>query len=90
MLRPKGRLAMAFAVLGPMAGRSQAGLITYTETGFVDGSLGHFSFGDASTTITQVADSANITALFDGSYNVLDSAAMMTITGRFDRRRISS
>jgi hypothetical protein len=81
MRKSRGRFALAFAVLGLMAGRSEAGLVAYTETGFVDGSLGNLSFNDASITITQVADTANIGELVDGFYNVLDSTATMTITG---------
>jgi hypothetical protein len=72
-------VATAFVASG--AGHVRAGLVTYTETATVSGSLGSTTFTDATITTTQTADPANgvVIAPLTHSLNVLDITATLMV-----------
>ena len=74
---------LATALVASGAGNARAGLVTYTETATVSGSLGSTTFTDATITTTQTADPANgvVFTPLTHRLNVLDITATLVITG---------
>ena len=75
--------ALATALAASGAGNACAGLVTYTETATVSGSLGSTTFTDATITITQTADTASgvMTSPLTHALYILDATATLSLAG---------
>ena len=74
---------LATALVASGAGNARAGLVTYTETATVSGSLGSTTFTDATITITQTADTASgvMTSPFTHALYIRDATAILSLAG---------
>jgi hypothetical protein len=73
-------ILLSCAALAALSATASAAVITYTETGFLSGSLGGTSFTNAAVTLTTTADSGNVIyALFGGVLPLWTNAGVTTI-----------
>jgi hypothetical protein len=74
---------LATALVASGAGHAHAGLVTYTETATVSGSLGSTTFTGATITMIQTADPANGVTInpITHTLSVLDTTSTLVITG---------
>lgn len=73
------KLAGSLAMLGVVAQVSAQPLITYTQTGYLSGSLNGTSFENAAVTMTTIGDPANI--LYMGFIYILPGTVTIQIDG---------
>ena len=74
-------LAAGFLMLMGPAARSQAGLITYTESAIGSGSLGGSAFADRSISVSLTTDTASIVDAGGGDFQTGDVLATVAVEG---------